>query len=196
MQIPPQISLDQEGQYCLTCLSGPVQRIFRDEKTYYECQACHQVNERSLVIDNTVAWWVDEQRTYWHESVGVLVMNERDEILCILRQIFPFAYALPAGHLDKGEEPKVAAARELHEEIGLAIDTPLEHVGDFDVPGDSCRRGSDHHRWHLYKAKISSKNKFQLSDEASTSRWFSLEDLHQEKKLVFPLKYIVDNFLA
>lgn len=45
-----------------------------------------------------------------------------------------FAYGLPAGLMEPGEEPEQSALRELHEETGVAVDSPadmhIDHVGD------------------------------------------------------------------
>ena len=83
MQIPINISLKQEGQYCIYCFSQKVERIYKNRLTYYHCKSCNKTAERSLVIDNNIVWWVDKQTNeYWHESVGVFVFNsENNKIL-------------------------------------------------------------------------------------------------------------------
>lgn len=152
-------------------------------------------SERSIVIDNKITWWVDENGDYWHESVGVVVLNEDKKILCLLRKIFPFSYALPAGHLDKGEKPKIAALRELKEETSMqsTVDQ-LKLVETFDMSGDSCRRGSDHHKWHLYKFVSSGSQELILSDEASTTRWCDVAELKKSNNVSFALNFIIDRF--
>lgn len=192
MQIPLSIPLDKEGQYCFQCFSGPIDRIFKDNLTYYKCLACGKISERSLVLDNQITWWVDKQGRYWHESVGVVVRQEK-KLLGLLRQIYPFAYTIPAGHLDAEENPERAAMRELKEETGLSTNK-LKLIGEFDLPGDSCRRGSDHHRWHLYYVDIHSSVRLQLSDEASIAQWLSLSQLRELKNMTYSLKYIVNTF--
>jgi 8-oxo-dGTP pyrophosphatase MutT (NUDIX family) len=194
MKIPGSVSLDQEGQYCIKCFSGPIKRVLRGNLTYYQCAACGETSERGLVIDNRIVWRVDKNGTYWHESVGVVVINEKNKILCLLRQIYPFLYSIPAGHLDVGEKPDVAAKRELEEETGISHVKKLELIKKFDIPGDSCRRGSDDHRWHLYRGRISSAPEILLSDEASSADWFSLEELKKLGNITYPLKYIVETF--
>lgn len=192
MKIPLTISLDKEGQYCFQCFSGQVKRIFKDGLTYYECLACGKISERSLVLDNKIIWWTDKKRQYWHESVGVVVRQE-EKLLCLLRQIYPFAYTIPAGHLDVGEKPECAAMRELKEETGLS-GNKLKLIGEFNLSDDSCRRGSDHHRWHLYRVNIESFMRLKLSDEASIAQWLSLPELRKLKNITHPLKYIVNTF--
>jgi 8-oxo-dGTP pyrophosphatase MutT (NUDIX family) len=195
MHIPKTISLDRNGQYCLACLSTDVERVFQNNLTYYHCSACGKTQERSLVIDDNVTWWVDQDGLYWHESVGVIV-TVGDTLLTLLRQIYPFAYAIPAGHLDKGEQPEAAARRELEEETGITVSSLEIMKRNFEIPGDSCRRGSDHHRWHLYRARLSAYPTMRLSDEASEVRWITLLELGGEPSLTYPLKFFVETFGA
>ena len=194
MKIPRGIPLDKEGQYCIQCFSGPVKRVFKENLTYYHCSACGKTSERSLVIDNKIVWRIDEQRTYWHESIGVVIVNEKNKILCLMRQIYPFAYSIPAGHLDVGEKPDTAVKRELMEETGISKVENFELVKEFDIPGDSCRRGSDDHHWHLYRGRVSGAVEILLADEASSASWFSMEELGKLKNITHPLKYIVETF--
>lgn len=194
MRIPESIPLDTEGQYCISCFKGPVERMVNDGRMSYICKSCGKLEDRSLVIDNGVTWWVTENRTYWHESVGVVVVNKENKILCIMRQIFPFAYALPAGHLDKDEKPEHAARRELKEETSIVVEGTLEHLGDFDIPGDSCRRGSDDHIWHLYRYRLPNDSKIVLSDEASRAEWFTLSELQNLDNATYPLLVIVQMY--
>lgn len=185
-----------EGQYCITCSAASVHKIIKDDKVYYVCKKCGALNERSLVVDNKIVWWVDDDRRYWHESVGVIVVNREKKILCIMRRIFPFALAIPAGHLDTGERPEFAASRELQEEVNLHPKTTLKHLGDFDISGDSCRRGSDDHRWHLYRYRLPNETvDTALNDEAAEAYWLSLSEIRNSTKSVaYPLKYIVEKF--
>jgi 8-oxo-dGTP pyrophosphatase MutT (NUDIX family) len=191
MQIPKLLSLDRDGQYCMNCFSLDVKRLFQNSLTYYKCSICNQMLERSLVIDSKIVWWVDGDTTYWHESVGVLVVVG-SKLLVMLRKIFPFSYTIPAGHLDKGEPSVFAAQRELEEETGL-IFSELEVIKEnFDIARDSCRRGSDHHRWHLYRVILDTIPEISLCDEASEIKWMTLQELKNEPRLTFPLQFFVD----
>jgi 8-oxo-dGTP pyrophosphatase MutT (NUDIX family) len=194
MKIPESIPLDREGQYCIACFKGPIERVHKDNLTFYQCDACGKLSERSIMIDDKIIWWVDAGGTYWHESVGVVVVNKERKILCMLRQIFPFAYTIPAGHLDKGENPMQAAARELVEETGVTVQGPLEHLGDFDIPGDSCWRGCDDHKWHLYRYLLKGEAKIILDDEASEAHWLSIEEIKALDAVTYPLKVIIEKF--
>ena len=192
MILPKSILLDHEGQYCLKCFSGPIQRIKKKNRTYYQCNSCGTISARSLVIDNKILWEVDATRKYWHHSVGVIVQDGRGRILTFLRQLFPFAYTIPSGHIDGGEEPLVAAERELLEETGLS--SQLELIARFDLSGDSCRRGCDDHHWHLYTCTFPETPRVIISDEAEKFEWLSMEEIQKKNNRSFPLDFIVRAF--
>lgn len=190
MRIPADVPLDKDGQYCMSCFSKNVERVFNDGRTQYRCNACGKTLERTLVIDNKTKWWIDENRTYWHESVGILVVAE-GRLLTFLRKIFPFSYTIPAGHVDEAELPEDAALRELQEETGISLSSLELFKENFDIVGDSCRRGSDNHRWNLYRALLPSRPTISLSDEGSDVRFMTLRELQEQDKLTFPLAYLV-----
>jgi len=193
MQIPTNVPLDQEGQYCIHCFSRKVERIFRDGLTYYHCHVCNKTAERSLVIDNNVVWWVDKKtKEYWHESVGVFVFNSKNKALFFERVIYPFAFAIPAGHLDAGETAEIAVKRELREETGIDSGS-IRLFSEEDVIGDKCRRGADNHRWHLYIAKIENIEEIKINDEGVKPVWLTLDEA-LKKELVYPVRYFIEKY--
>ncbi|MFZ2682043.1 MAG: NUDIX hydrolase [Patescibacteria group bacterium] len=194
MKIPESISLTRDGQYCLTCFNETIERYFDGGRTFYTCSSCDAVDARSLVIDKKITAWVDEDGTYWHESVGVIIENGAGQIFCILRTLYPFAYAVPAGHLDTGENADGAAQREVQEEIGILL-PDLKFLGRFPIRGDQCRRGCDDHMWNLFTAKQPSDFKPKLSDEASRWVWMSKEEIMSRHDMAFPMQYLMNNYL-
>jgi len=195
MHIPDTICLNEEGQFCIECFSRDVERIFVENLTYYRCGSCGKTLERSLVIDNDIVWWVDEMtREYWHESVGIFVFNFQNKALFFKRTIYPFALTIPAGHLDVGESPKAAVARELFEEVGLAVDTEnINLFSEEDVMGDQCRRGADNHKWHLYTTRIDTLVFPKVNDEGIEPVWLSFEEALREE-LVYPVRYFITTY--
>ncbi|HWB67554.1 MAG TPA: NUDIX hydrolase [Mycobacteriales bacterium] len=74
-------------------------------------------------------------------AVGVIAMNDREEILLLRQYRHPVGHFLwepPAGLLDvAGEDPLVAARRELHEEAHLEAERWDVLVDAFTTPGGS-----------------------------------------------------------
>jgi len=193
MRIPKNISLNKEGQYCIECFAERIQRVHKGNLTYFHCTACGKTSERSLVIDNKIVWWIDEaSREYWHESVGVFVSSLENKFLFFERTIYPFAFAIPAGHLDAGEDTESAARRELREETGINV-KKIKLFSKEDVIGDKCRRGADNHRWHLYTAKVKDIYDLKINDEGINPVWLSLDKALQ-KKLVYPARYFIEKY--
>lgn len=57
-------------------------------------------------------------------AVVVLALDADDRVVCVRQYRHPVARVtleLPAGHIDRGESPDVAAAREFEEETGLVV---------------------------------------------------------------------------
>jgi 8-oxo-dGTP pyrophosphatase MutT (NUDIX family) len=183
----------QYHQYCHQCHSEDIHRVFEGEKTFYLCNQCGNKAPRLIVIDPKTVWWVDQETMeYWHESVGIFVFNEDKRALFFKRTIFPFAFAIPAGHLDTGEDPETAVKRELQEEAGLIVES-VTLFSEEDVLGDECRRGADNHKWHLYTARVPNTTNITINDEGVQPVWLTLEEA-KEKELVYPVRYFIEKY--
>jgi 8-oxo-dGTP pyrophosphatase MutT (NUDIX family) len=179
--------------YCPHCHSENFTKFQKEGASGYDCHDCNRISPRIIAMDPSVIWWVDKTtRELWHESVGVLLINESSEILLFERIIYPFAYTIPAGHLEKGEEPKQAARREVFEETGIITDN-LELLTEEDVIGDECKWGADCHRWHLYKASIPSKSKITINSEGKSPIWLS-PDKALSLNLTVGTRYFLERF--
>jgi len=55
-------------------------------------------------------------------GVGVVVINEKDEILLIKERFSNIGYKLPGGHIDLGEKIETAVCREVLEETGIIVE--------------------------------------------------------------------------
>lgn len=91
------------------------------------------------------------------------------------RSKFPAAYTIPAGHVDEGEDVKIAAIREVSEETGISIADAVLIKEDIII-GDSCSRGADIHKWFLYASRVDKVN-VELNDEGESYAWFNLDSL-------------------
>ncbi len=96
-------------------------------------------------------------------------------VLLVQRAHDPFqgGWALPGGFVEQDERVAAAAARELQEETGLALDT-RELLGVYDTPGRDPRG------WTVsavYVAALASKLPVTGADDARDARWFSVDAL-------------------
>lgn len=73
-------------------------------------------------------------------AVAVVARNDAGEVILVKQYRYPvkeILWEIPAGKLEKGEDPLLCAKRELAEETGLAADT-WRHLGTFyTTPGFS-----------------------------------------------------------
>ena len=82
--------------------------------------------------------------------VGAIVKDKRGRILVLYRIKQPRGLALPAGHIDRGEQPKDALVRELYEETGLRVKSTA-CILDGRIIRNSCSRRANRHRWYVYR---------------------------------------------
>lgn len=81
-------------------------------------------------------------------SVVLIAMTDADEVFLVRQYrhaIGRRAWELPAGSLKHGEDPRDAAARECHEEIGL-IPSAIEHLGSFYPTPGYCDEEMNYYR--------------------------------------------------
>jgi len=65
---------------------------------------------------------------------GAFVAVWHDDALLVIRNSYRREETLPSGRIERGETPRAAARRELHEEVGIAIEeSDLVQVVEFDV---------------------------------------------------------------
>jgi 8-oxo-dGTP pyrophosphatase MutT (NUDIX family) len=162
--------------YCPNCHSENFVKLQKPGASQYSCHDCHTISPRIIAMDPSVVWWVDPtSRELWHESVGTLISNERGEILLFDRIIYPFAYTIPAGHLEIGELPILAVKRETFEETGIIADN-FELVTEEEIIGDECKWGADCHKWHLYRISVRSNIKIVINSEGKSPVWLKPPD--------------------
>lgn len=80
-------------------------------------------------------------------SVRAIILDEDDRIL-LCRFAIPepagtIVWAAPGGGIERGETPRDALRREVHEEVGLTIDTDLPHVWHQEVIAPGLVAGYD-----------------------------------------------------
>lgn len=65
-------------------------------------------------------------------SAGGVVLNEKDEVLVVSQN--GDSWSLPKGHLEKGEDERSAAEREIREESGLDQFQFVKDLGSYERP--------------------------------------------------------------
>ena len=108
-------------------------------------------------------------------AVCVMPIGDDGRILMIEHYRFitdTTGWELPAGQIDEGETPIIAAARELHEESG-AVAERLEYLGVYDP----CN-GSTNLAFHIYIGH-GARQTGALTDtnEVQQAAWFDQEDV-------------------
>jgi 8-oxo-dGTP pyrophosphatase MutT (NUDIX family) len=181
-------------QYCAACHAETVSREYDEAtRTFYRCSTCGVRHERSIVLDPRVVWWVGPDGEYWHESIGVFVFDRAGRLLLFERTIYPFALTVPSGHVDTGEEPAAAASRELKEEVGLTAQR-LVPVACDDILGDSCRRGSDAHRWHAFACRVAADPvEVDVAEEGHRPVWLTVAEA-LATDLVTPARHMLTRY--
>lgn len=175
-------------RYCFSCHTEGAIQVKDVNKTRYHCHHCGATNDRAIYFNDHAAW-LDDERTLWHESAGVFVRRPDGTFLFFKRTEFPFVLTVPAGHVDKGEDPKGAAARELREETGLEGELTL--LGTADISGDSCSAGADDHRWHAFLLGVNEDENVVIFEEGEKALWLSLDEAKQEG-----LAYVIDEVIT
>jgi len=178
-------------KYCFVCGASTIVKVVKaiDSGVQYVffCSTCQTESERVRIWDPHMIQSFNADEELIHEGAGVIVQNERSEILLFMRSKYPFLWTIPGGHMSLGEDPKAAALRELAEEAGLTLsEATLVYTGTID--GDECMGGADVHVWHLFHA-ITSNTAVVLDEEGNSFAWFGLEAL--PKNLTFPVQYLL-----
>jgi len=184
----------EDGQvhtYCVVCHGEHMEVRQIEGKTQYYCADCQKIYDRWIKIDPGLTWWVAEDDEYWHESSGIFVRNAEGKFLFFQRTIFPFSMTVPAGHVDSGEIPIVAARRELEEEVGL--EGELVSIADEPIVGDSCSRGSDAHVWHAFLVTLPDTPTIEVREEGEAPIWMTLDEA-LAKDVIVPVRFMIEHY--
>ncbi len=124
-----------------------------------------------------------------HDTVSI-VIERNGKYLLVKRANKPQkgAWAVPGGHVDRGETPKLAAIRECNEEIGCKVDIKKKlFVIVHEV-------GLGHiHRARIFLAQLKGSPK--AGTDASAARWFSPNQMAKINLTVYTIN-IFNRFLS
>lgn len=191
--LPP--SATAEGgkrQFCLYCRSEAVAWHRNSNGVrYVVCSTCGRTETRCIVLDPDINWWTDIDDEYWHATAGVFVQRDDGRYLFFNRTAHPFGLTIPAGHIGAREAPLQAAMRELEEETGVTVRT-LRLMGEISIPGDECRRGSDHHHWHVFRHDYDHQP-VRLNEEGDAPVWYTLNEA-ASRHVIYAVARLIDHF--
>ena len=138
------------------------------------------------------------KREYVHHNGGAGILAVKDDKILLIKQFrYPYhkeLYEIPAGKIEKAEDPYNTALRELEEEAGLKA----SKLSDLGYIYPTC--GYSDEVIYLYLATDFTKTKTQFDeDEDISSRWYTKEevlkmiennDIVDAKTLVAIFKYL------
>ena len=111
---------------------------------------------------------------YPHESVSVVIVNEKEEILLIQSKRYVterLEWEVPAGRIEKGELPAEAAKRECMEETGCLIN---------DLTYLCCHNpsnGMSDLKLHVFGAKVQTETMDIDENEVNAKRWVHKDEV-------------------
>jgi len=112
-----------------------------------------------------------------HEAAGVVVADRTRGVLLLWRHRFitdTWGWEIPAGHVDAGESPEAAGAREVLEETGWRP-APLRHLVTYNP-----MNGLADKRFHLFVAEGATRiGEPTEANEAERVEWVPLEELRR-----------------
>lgn len=135
------------------------------------------VDESDRVIGTVRKHETERDPTLIHREVAILV-HRGDQLLWQLRSaaktVMPLTWDLAcAGHVGAGDEPDAAAARELHEELGLELEL-------LALERRLMRQPTETYFAYIYRAVLDVGVPLRLNaDEVAAIEWCSEADYHR-----------------
>ncbi|HTX87296.1 MAG TPA: NUDIX hydrolase [Candidatus Nanoarchaeia archaeon] len=115
-----------------------------------------------------------------HQSAGAIIKDKDGKILMIERKFAPFGWAGPAGHINPGEDPKMAMMREVKEEVGLNV-IKSKLIFHEMLDWNRCSGGVVGHDWYLYEVLEWSGELIKEESEVKNIKWVELVELKKIK---------------
>lgn len=158
---------DGVGSFCIVC-GDPVRREVANRGVEVFVCANDHYEPRCYLFDGLARWAVEDDRLI-HESAGVIIRRDGKTLL-FKRARYPLGWTIPAGHIEVGNDPEEEARREAAEEVGLEVVNVRPVWPGPVLIEDSCRRGADWHRWHVFEAECPT-GEVTLNEEGKGYAW-------------------------
>jgi 8-oxo-dGTP pyrophosphatase MutT (NUDIX family) len=113
---------------------------------------------------------------YPHESVAIVIFNEKNEILMIREKRYTVGrleWEIPAGRVEDGESLEEAAKREAMEETGCALKDLKS------LCAQNPANGMADNIINVFGARVDSENKIQDVDEVAYKVWMPIDQVKE-----------------
>ena len=137
-----------------------------------------EFRKRYIELDNISR---DKKREKFLSSVYLIIKNENGEVLLQRRQgtkLWPGYLALPAGHIDEGENAYEAAIREAKEELGIEIS--INDIVDTFVANRKNKSLSPYYDVYFEISKYLGEIKIDEREKCSELVWCSPNNLPED----------------
>ena len=124
---------------------------------------------------------ISMEREKFLSSIYLIIRNENGEVLLQRRQgtkLWPGFLALPAGHIDEGENAYEAAIREAKEELDIEI--KIEDINDTFVVNRKNKSLSPYYDVYFELGKYYGEIKINEPEKCSELVWSSIENLPED----------------
>ena len=112
-------------------------------------------------------------RPHTHYVYGIICMSQNKKYL-LVKGRKSNKWSFPKGHRNKGELAMECALRELHEETGVSLESPLKYPKSFIFSRNKEGSGPEY-----FYMEVESEIETQINDvnEVLEAGWFSLEEI-------------------
>ncbi len=112
------------------------------------------------------------------KSVGAIIKDEKGGFLVQYRLKTPQGLALPAGHIEEGEDPAECLLREVFEETGLKVKNFKPVIENKFYP-NSCPKNHEGHDWWVYEAEAEGDLVLREPDKHKFLKFMSLDEMRR-----------------
>ncbi|MFE6687565.1 NUDIX hydrolase [Streptomyces sp. NPDC057743] len=142
----------------------------------------------------------DRERNYRRQSARVVLIDARDRVLLLKFHVTPgrpedgHGWATPGGGVEGDESLAEAAARELCEEIGLAVapealGPQVAEASGYAELGWAAGYFRDvyfHHRVTDHRVRLDGQEEHERASHAG-HRWWTVDELRSSSETIYPL---------